>query len=111
MSKVSEIPIRNQIGMMMVMNMVRVPVGGVEIFPPPIDEDIPVVYVDVEGAAVDDADADLDFVEEGIFDEIPETPREKLYRESFLNLSRPTDPQSYLYCHTSSFELMWNVYV
>ncbi|KAG5868421.1 hypothetical protein JTB14_029037 [Gonioctena quinquepunctata] len=65
---------------------VRVAVGGVEIFPPPIDEDIPVVDVDVGGPAVDDADADLDFVDEGISVEIPNTPREMVYREK---LSQP----------------------
>ncbi|KAG5876794.1 hypothetical protein JTB14_014124 [Gonioctena quinquepunctata] len=82
---------------------VRVAVGGVEILPPPIDEDIPAVDVDVEGAAVDDLDADLDFIDEGISDEFLNTPREMVYRKSFLNLSRTTDPQSQLYCYTSSF--------
>ncbi|KAG5869209.1 hypothetical protein JTB14_006533 [Gonioctena quinquepunctata] len=82
---------------------VRVAVGGVEIYPPPIDEDIPVVDKDVEGAAVDDAVADLHFIDEGISDKIPNTPREMVYRESFFNLSRTTDPQSQLYCYTSSF--------
>ncbi|KAG5862468.1 hypothetical protein JTB14_002586 [Gonioctena quinquepunctata] len=73
---------------------VRVAVGGVEIFPPPIDEHIPVVDVDVEGAAVDDAVADLDIIDEGIFDKMPNTPREMVYRGNFSNLSRTTDPQS-----------------
>ncbi|KAG5864352.1 hypothetical protein JTB14_005556 [Gonioctena quinquepunctata] len=82
---------------------VRVAVGGVEIFSPPIDGDIPVVDVDDEGVGVDDADADIDSVDEGISNEIPNTPREMVYRERFLNILRPTDPQLYLYCHTSSF--------
>ncbi|KAG5869207.1 hypothetical protein JTB14_006531 [Gonioctena quinquepunctata] len=94
---------------------VRVAVGGVEICLPPIDEDIPIVDVDVEGAAVDDSVADLDFIDEGISDEISNTPREMVYRESFFNLSRTTDPQSQLYCYTFSWrcilQSMWNVYV
>ncbi|KAG5861221.1 hypothetical protein JTB14_010359 [Gonioctena quinquepunctata] len=80
---------------------VRVAVGGG--VPPPIDEDIPVVDVDVEGAAVDNADADLDIVDEEISDEIPNTRRDMVFRASFLNPSRTTDPQSKLYCHTSAF--------
>ncbi|KAG5874339.1 hypothetical protein JTB14_006543 [Gonioctena quinquepunctata] len=84
---------------------VRVAVGSVEIFPPPIDGDIPIVDVDDDAVAVgvDNAVADIDSIDEGISNEIPNTPREMVYRERFLHISRPTDPQLYLYCHTSSF--------
>ncbi|KAG5864317.1 hypothetical protein JTB14_026597 [Gonioctena quinquepunctata] len=79
---------------------VRVAVGSVEIFPPPIDGDIPIVDVDDDAVAVgvDNAVADIDSIDEGISNEIPNTPREMVYRERFLHISRPTDPQLYIIC-------------